>query len=125
MSKLVVTAVSSLIAGGLLFGTAVTSAGPGSGAKPPTAPQPPQPPQPPSPPRAPKSITVNIHDGQVQIDGIVNFVDAQIDRALHTLERDHSTPPDVRDKMRKHLEKVRDKTKKRMIKLKVGDLRFS
>lgn len=120
MSKLVVTAISSLIAGGLFFGSALTNAGPGH--TPPTPPTPPTAPTPPTPPTMPKGIKVKIQDGQIQIDGAAGIIDTQINRALQALEQDHNIPPQVREKLRKHLEKVRDKAKKRIIKMKITDV---
>jgi hypothetical protein len=114
MNKLFLSAMAAL---GLLLASDLTSA-----QNPPRPPTAPTPPTPPTPPRPPKGITVKIHDGQVQIAGVADLIDAQINRALEALDHDQQIPPEAREKLRRHLEKVRDKTKKRILKIKVTDM---
>lgn len=116
MSKFFTTILPSLLAGGLLFGSALTDAQPA----PPAPPSPPPPaaipPKPPKPPKAPKvSIDIDLGDLDKMIDG-------QIKYALEALGSDPSVPPQVRDAVRQRLEKVRIKVKKRLAKVRPGDL---
>jgi hypothetical protein len=143
MSKLLFTILPSMLAGGLLFGSVVGYAGPGSGAPPipptpptaPTAPMPPIPPTPPTPhtapmppmppmppiPGLPAGINVTIHDGKIQIDGVDKYVDQQIDNALKSVNNP-GVPPAVRAKVEEHLKKLREKLKKKLTKIDVKDL---
>lgn len=149
MSKLLSTILPSMLAGGLLFGSVMSHAGPGSGAPPvpptpPTAPTPPMPhmhgtppappvpptpgvapvpPVPPTPPipGLPAGVTVTIHDGRIQIDGIDKFVDSQIDTALKSVNNP-GVPPEVRAKVEEHLKKLRERLKKKLTKIDVKDL---
>jgi hypothetical protein len=134
MSKLFSTILPSMLAGGLLFGSVLSHAGPGSGAPPmppmppipPTAPMPPMPPTPPTPPTPaiaglPPGINVTIHDGEVKIEGVDKYVDAQIDNALKAVQNP-SVPPEVRAKVEARLKKLREKLKKKLVKIDVKDL---
>lgn len=115
--KLISTILPSLLVGGLLFGSAAGIAGPGTPVPPPTPPTAPLPPKPPKPPKVSKAgsgFTVNIHDGKVQIDGLDDMVDSQIDGALKAVAGNPGIPPAVRDKVVKRLEKVRAKVKARI-----------
>ena len=134
--KLFATVIPSLLAGGLIFGTAVGSADDGrtlvgfwpavsdvgstTVAKPPAPPA--KPPRPPRPPRAGGGFSVSVHDGKVQIEGIDQMVDQQIDSVIESLSRDSNVPPAVRAKVTKRLEKVRANVKKRVANLDADDL---
>lgn len=132
MSKLLSTLIPSMLAGGLLFGSVVGFAGPGSGA-PPTppippvsatpgvAPVPPTPPTPPSIPGLPPGVTVTIKDGKVHIDGIDKYVDQQLDAALKSVQAP-GVPPQVRARVEDHLKKMREKLKKKLAKIDASDL---
>jgi hypothetical protein len=80
------TILSSLLAGGLLFGSAVGLAD--------------------RAPKAPKSGSAGIH---VQIDGLDDMIDEHIQSALDTVAHDHNIPDAVRAKIVKRLEKVKQK----------------
>lgn len=93
------TILSSLLAGGLLFGSAVGLADR-------------SPPSPPTAPRAPKPPTVTKAGGSgvhVQIDGLDEVISEHIDKALKTVARDPNIPSAVRAKLTKRLEKVKQK----------------
>lgn len=121
MKKLFSTFLPTLLASGLIFGSAVGEA------TPPTPPTPPTAPRPPRPPRPPRTggVNVTIHDGQVQITGldlIAGQVDAQIARAIAQIDSDPNIPAKVRSKLKARLEKLRGKMAKRLAKLDVKDL---
>jgi hypothetical protein len=92
------TILSSLLAGGLMFGSAVGLADR-------TPPAPPTAPKAPMAPKAPKAGG-GIH---VQIDGLDDMIDEHIQSALDTVARDHNIPDAVRAKIVKRLEKVKQK----------------
>ncbi|HEY5925217.1 MAG TPA: hypothetical protein VIV11_26220 [Kofleriaceae bacterium] len=114
MSKLLTTILPSLLAGGLLFGSALTEAQP-SPPTPPTAPVPPKPPKPPKAPKAQGQITIDLGD-------INEMVDEQIQSALEAIGDSKQIPPHVREALKQRLEKVRVKVKKRVAKVQPGDL---
>jgi hypothetical protein len=116
----------SLLAGGLLFGSAFSDAQP----RPPTPPTPPTAPTPPTPPTPPMpghhgmggGFTVNIHNGKVEISGLQEMVDSQIDAALANIEAVKGLPPEARAKLEKNLRKMKGKLAKRLSKLDARDL---
>jgi hypothetical protein len=130
MSKLFTTILPSLLAGGLLFGTALTEAQPGRAAPvPPAAPTPAVPPAPPPAPGTPvivlqKGKQPKVVKGQVKIDlgDLDEMVDEQIENALEAINDNESIPPHVRDAVRQRLEKVRVKVKSRISKIGANDL---
>jgi hypothetical protein len=106
------TILSSLLAGGLLFGSAFSQADRGTPPTPPAAPAapaaPPAPPAPkapkaPKPPKAPKV--------KITIDGLDSMIESQIEGALGMIGSDSNVPPEVREKLTKKLEKLRGKLK--------------
>ena len=111
MSKLFTTILPSLLAGGLLFGSALTGAQPAPPA-PPTAPLPPK------PPKAPK-VKADIH---IDLGDIDRMVDEQIKNAVEAIGDNPQIPPHVREAMKQRLEKVRIKVKKRVAKISPNDL---
>lgn len=115
MSKFFTTILPSLLAGGLLFGSALTDAQPA----PPAPPPPPHAAIPPKPPKAPKAPKVDI---DIDLGDLDKMIDAQIKYALDALGNDPNVPPQVRDAVRQRLEKVRIKVKKRLAKVRPGDL---
>jgi hypothetical protein len=111
MSKLFTTILPSLLAGGLLFGSALTVAQP-------APPAPPSAPLPPRPPKAPK-IKGDVH---IDLSDINQVVDEQIKNALEAIGNNPRIPPHVREAMKQRLEKVRIKVKKRVAKISPDDL---
>ena len=111
MSKLFTTILPSLLAGGLLFGSALTEAQP----SPPTPPSAPKPPKPPKAPKAQGQITIDVSD-------INEMVDEQIQHALEAIGDSKQIPPHVREALKQRLEKVRVKVKGRVAKVQPGDL---
>jgi len=91
--------LSSLLAGGLMFGSAVGLADR-------TPPSPPSAPKAPKPPKAPKAGGSGMH---IQIDGLDDMINEHIDQALRSVSRDPNIPTAVRDKITKRLEKVKQK----------------
>ncbi len=132
------TIVPSMIAGGLLFGSAFGHAASGDPSfgfwpasdvtgptrVPPTPPPTPTPvkPAPPMPPRAPKPPQVPATGGGIQIDGIKDMVIGQLDAVRTSLENNPNIPKDVRDKVTARLGKVRATLDKRLSNLKLTDL---
>lgn len=118
MSKLFTTILPSLLAGGLLFGSALTGAQP-------APPAPPAPPAaaPPRPPKAPKAPNVKIK-GDIHIDlhDIDQMVDEQIKNALDMIGDNEDMPPQVREAAKAKLEKIRVKVKKHLSKISPDDL---
>lgn len=129
MKKLFTTFLPTLLAGGLIFGSALGQADdrrpppPGS----PVAPVPPRPPMPPRPPSAGGGVSVQIHDGELQVNGIdisglASQVDGQIAGAIAQIDSDPNIPPKVRAKLKAKLEKMGRKLSKRLAKLDLKDL---
>lgn len=122
MSKLFTTILPSLLAGGLLFGSALTGAQPAPPAPPapPTAATPPRPPKAPKPPKAPAvKIKGDIH---IDLDEIDQMVDEQIGNALEAIGESDDMPPQMREAAKARLEKIRIKVKKRISKISPTDL---
>jgi hypothetical protein len=131
MSKLLSTILPSMLAGGLLFGSVLGHAGPGSGAPP----APPAPPARPAPPVAgvapvpplppipglPAGINVTVKDGKIHIDGVDTFVDQQLATALKSVQNP-GVPPEVRTKLEQRLKKLREKLKKKLSKIDINNL---
>ena len=59
------------------------------------------PPAPPPPPKHP-GINIQVHDGQVDIDGLGDYIDDQIDHAMDKID-DADLPPQVRAKLKARL----------------------
>lgn len=123
MSKLFTTILPSLLAGGLLFGSAVTGAQPGP-IPPPAppvivAPKAPRAPRAPRPPKAPNAVGAQIH---IDLGDLDEMVDEQIENALEAIDDDDSIPTHVRAAVKQRLEKVRVKVKKRISKIGANDL---
>jgi hypothetical protein len=135
--------VPSMIAGGVIFGSAfghasagrddvlgfwpaandVTSPGTanqGSAAK---APRPPRPPQPPGHHGGHGGgFSVSIHDGKVEVDGIKDMVLEQLDSVRDSLRDNPGIPNDVRGKVLERLGKVRLAVGNRLSNLKTTDM---
>jgi DNA anti-recombination protein RmuC len=58
-------------------------------------------------------MSVQIHDGKIQIDGLDDIVDGAIRDAQEAI-RSSGLPDDVRDKLQKRLDKVKDTVKTRL-----------
>jgi len=142
--RLLTTILPSMIAGGLLFGSAFGHAASGDPSfgfwpasdvtgpnrvppTPPTAPTPaPAPPPaprpaPPAPPKAPPPPKAPAAGG-IQIDGVKDMVIGQLDAARASIKNNPSIPKDVRDKLTARLDKVRASLDKRLSNLKITDL---
>ncbi len=117
MSKLFTTIVPSLLAGGLLFGSALTGAQPA----PPAPPAPPTatPAKPPKPPKQKVGVKADVH---IDLGDIDEMVDEQIKNTLEAIGDNEQIPPHVREAVKQRLEKVRVKVKKRIAKLSPSDL---
>jgi hypothetical protein len=160
------TVLPSMIAGGLLFGSApghaesgrdsalgswpaapdttgavVAQADPRPRSRPWGPPVPPAPPVPgtyavpPVPPVPPMpsrvhghsrshghGMSVSIHDGKIEIDGLEELVQDQLERVGEILDNLPDVPPDVRDRVKTRVKSVRDKLGTRLGKLKSLDL---
>src|SRR5450432_2327465 len=127
--------LSSMLIGGVLFGSAFSQADsgerygkywPSSDATVVAQADPwqqasPDVPAPPRAPRAGSGVSVQIHDGKVQIDGVSDLVDNAIRSAQDEIKTS-GLPADVRDKLQKHLDKVRETVKNRLSHLDAKDL---
>lgn len=104
------------------------SRGPQGPMVPPVPPVAPVPPPPPLPPRHGHSrshghgMSVSIHDGRIEIDGIEELVQDQLERVADVLDSIPDMPPDVRDRIKARVKSVRDKVGARLGKLKSLDL---
>ena len=91
----------------------------------PAPPAPPVPPAPPAPrvppPHVGSGVSVQIHDGKIQIDGISDLVDSAIHDAQEAIKTS-GVPTDVRDKLQKRLDKVKDTVKSRLSHLDASNL---
>jgi hypothetical protein len=95
------TILSSLLAGSLVFGSALSLADRDSAPPPsPRAPKAPRSPAPPPPPGGSISI---------QLDGLDDLLDRQIGAALDAVGSNDAVPPAVRDKLVKRVDKMRRK----------------
>lgn len=136
--------VPSLLAGGLIFGSAfghasvgrdeligywpaasdVTATGAAKQVPPPAPPAPPKgPPAPPKPPKhgAGSGVSVSIDNGTIKIDGVKGMVAGQLDAVRDSLRNNPAIPKDVRDKVLERLDKVRTSVDKRLSHLDVSD----
>jgi Spy/CpxP family protein refolding chaperone len=82
---------------------------------PPTAPVPPVPPAPPAPPSRKhghnRGMSISIHDGKVQIDGIQEMVQEQLEAVMHMLDGIPNVPPEAREKLKGRVKAVKEKLK--------------
>lgn len=147
--RLLATILPSMIAGGLLFGSAFGHAASGDpafgfwpaasdvtapGRVPPTPPAPPAKPvpptpggpvtspTPPAPPKPPKPPQVPSVGGGIQLDGIKDMVLGQLDSVRRSLKNNPNIPKDVRDKLTARLDTVRASIDKRLSNIKLTDL---
>jgi hypothetical protein len=96
---------------------------------PPAVPVPGMPPMPPTPP-SPHShhhgrghgVSVSIHDGKIELDGLEEMVQDQLERVADVLDNLPDVPPDVRERVKSRVRAVRDKLRVRLGKLKSMDL---
>jgi len=142
MKRLLSTILPSMLAGGLLFGSAFSHAASGDpqfgfwpaasdatapargSAAQPTPPAPPPSPRPvtkPAPPKPPKPPAVGQVGGS-SIDGIKDMVTGQLDTVRSSLKNNPNIPKDVRDKVTARLDKVRATLDKRLSNLDLSDL---
>lgn len=149
LKKTLAIALPSLLAGGLLFGTAFGRAeaprgdlvgfwpvAEGIGVKvaerakkaprPPQPPPPPHGPVPPVPPMAPHApgggISVSIHDGKIDIAGVDAMARAQIAAARAQIANNPHMPPQVRDKVLARLDRAAAKLDRQLANVKGKDL---
>jgi hypothetical protein len=139
--KLFTIVVPSLLAGGLLFGSSfgvadVTVTRNGKTIVIPTPPEAPTPPTPPTPPSDPwgngspgrhqrhqrHGMSVQIHDGKVQIDGLKEMVADQLANARRSIENNQAIPPDVRARVLERLDRVNGIVDRRISRIKATDL---
>ncbi|MEO6775831.1 MAG: hypothetical protein ABI467_22920 [Kofleriaceae bacterium] len=130
----------SMIAGGVLFGSAFGHADSGrdhgdwpssaatvvAQADPPPVPRSPMPPMPPMPPTPPRhghghGINIQMHDGKLQVDGVNDIVERSIKSAQDAI-KSSQLPPDVRDRLQKRLDNVRARVEQRLAHLDANDL---
>jgi hypothetical protein len=144
--------VPSALAGGLLFASAFSRADAGSGgargfwpaasdqtprtgrvlvaqAEPPAPPRhaPPIPPAPPVPSvhsshSRDHGLSLSIHGGKIEIDGIAELVQESLERALETLDHLPDVPPDTRMRLRGRIQGMRNQLNARLGRLKSMDL---
>jgi hypothetical protein len=145
LGTLFATVLPSMIAGGLLLGSAPAASEttgalvvaqadprPRSWSRSPVPPVPPTPPVPgtyavPPVPPAPhrghgRGISVSIHDGRIEIDGIEELVQDQLERVAAVLDNLPDVPPDVRDRVKGRVKSVRDRLRARFGRLRSLDL---
>jgi len=157
LAKLFTIVLPSMIAGGLLFGSAFSHADAGGNVGlwpatggtgvllaqvPPEAPMPPEPPMPPMPPRPPHhphaprpprpprvhghhqhdGVSVSIHDGKVEVDGVQDLVHDKLEMVREMLSKNSSLPDEVREKILKRLDLVRGITDKRLNNIHATDM---
>jgi hypothetical protein len=87
----------------------------------PIPPMPPMPPMAPMPPSADGGVSVSIHGGQIQIEGVRSMIERHIGDALEAVRNAKGIPPEVREKIVKRLERVRRKLEKRLSHLDAQD----
>jgi len=126
--------VPSLLAGGLILGSSfgradVTVTRDGRTIVIPTPPTPPTPPDPwgsPGPRHQHQHqqhhMSVSIHDGKVQIDGVRETVNDALKQARSMIESNPSIPPDVRARVLSRLDRVNGIVDRRISKLKSTDI---
>ena len=99
---------------------------PHSHPRPPSPPSPPSAPSPPSPPSPPsghrRGMSISIHDGKIEIDGIADMVQEQLDRVAEILDNQPDVPPEVRARVKNRIKAVRNRVSARLSKLKTLDL---
>ncbi len=66
-------------------------------------------------------VSISVHDGKVEIDGIRDLVDQQLQSALDSIDA-KNLPPQLRDKLRQRLQKLRGTLDKRLRHLDANDL---
>jgi hypothetical protein len=66
-------------------------------------------------------ISISIHDGKVEVDGIQDMIDDQLDNAFDSIDLDNLPPP-AREKLKEKLGKVRGTVKDRLKHMNVKDM---
>jgi hypothetical protein len=99
---------------------------PGVPAIPPIPPAPLAPPAPPAPPshrgHGRHGVSVSIHGGKVEIDGITELVQESLEKALETLDQLPDVPPDTRVRLRGRIQGMRNQLTARLGRLRSMDL---
>ena len=88
-------------------------------------PSPPAPPAPPSPPHRGRSghgFSVKIHGDKIEIEGIAELVENQLESVLNTIDHLPDVPPDVRSRVKARIQGVRGKINARLGRLRSMDL---
>jgi hypothetical protein len=89
------------------------------------------PPPPPAAPPSPPShrghghnhgVSVSIHGGKIEIDGIAELVQGALEKALETLDQLPDVPPDTRMRLRGRIQGMRNQLSARLGRLKSVDL---
>ena len=92
----------------------------------PMPPAPSAPPAPPMPPGArkggPGRISISVHNGKVQIDGVEIFARHQLDAVREMIRNNPNLPPDVRDRALARLDNARGILERRLKNLSITDL---
>lgn len=94
------------------------------------SPVPPIPPIPPFPPPPPShrrhgrdhGVSVSIHGGRIEIDGVAELVQESLEKALETLDRLPDVPPNTRMRLRGRIQGMRNQLNARLGRLKSMDL---
>lgn len=73
------------------------------------------------PPNLPDGISISIHDGKVEVDGLSDMINEQIDNAFDSIDVDNLPAP-ARAKLKEKLGKVRGKVKDRLKHMNVKDM---
>jgi|GEM_PF-1271609 len=105
---------------------------------PPTPPAPPAPPAPyvggvpPVPPLPPmparthsrhgRGVSVSFHDGKLEVDGIADLIQGQLEGVADALDNLPDVPPDVRERVKERVKAVRKKVNARLGQLKSMDV---
>ena len=67
-------------------------------------------------------LSVSIHDGKIEVDGIAELVGEQLDSVATLLDHMSDVPPEVRDRLRARIKAVRERVSARLSRLKSLDL---
>jgi hypothetical protein len=67
-------------------------------------------------------MSISIHDGKIELDGIAELVQESLEKALDSLDNLPDVSPEVRDRLKGRIKGVREKIKNRLSRLKSMDL---
>ncbi|MEO8700518.1 MAG: hypothetical protein ABI867_10765 [Kofleriaceae bacterium] len=92
---------------------------------------PPAPPAPPAPPVAPipshgrhggGGISISVHNGQIQINGIDDIINGRMEAVRQMMRNNPNIPKDIRDRVTARMDRVKAIVDRRLKNLKVSDL---